>query len=157
MHPSLRYIQGYPQNIVEQVSSLVDSGKLVPWFEKRYPDRHQIKSEKALYEYAIAIKNRYMKKAAPISKVVYDKKIHAVNNALGLHSVISRNHGGKLKSKMRFALRTCLKMHLKRYYACWWYMSWHTRVRKTTTKPFTNCAVIWSLSITNSNLMLVCL
>ncbi|MDW2068176.1 metal-dependent hydrolase, partial [Vibrio sp. 1579] len=22
MHPSLRYIQGYPQNIVEQVSSL---------------------------------------------------------------------------------------------------------------------------------------
>ncbi len=64
MHPSFRYIQGYPQNIVEQVSSLVDNGKLIPWFEKRYPDRHQIKSEKALYEYAIAIKNRYMKKAS---------------------------------------------------------------------------------------------
>ncbi|NMU33877.1 metal-dependent hydrolase, partial [Vibrio parahaemolyticus] len=26
MHPSLRYIQGYPQNIVEQVSSLITSG-----------------------------------------------------------------------------------------------------------------------------------
>lgn len=78
---------------------MIASGKFVPWFEKRYSDRHQIKSERALYEYAMAIKNRYMKKAAPISKVVYDKKIHAVNNALGLHSVISRNHGGKLKSK----------------------------------------------------------
>ncbi|WP_274003735.1 M48 family metallopeptidase [Vibrio parahaemolyticus] len=109
MHPSLRYIQGYPRNIVEQVSSLVDNGKLIPWFEKRYPDRHQIKSEKALYEYAIAIKNRYMKKASPISKVVYDKKIHAVNNALGLHSVISRNHGGKLKSKNEIRIANVFK------------------------------------------------
>ena len=109
MHPSLRYIQGYPQNIVEQVSSLITSGKFVPWFEKRYPDRHQIKSERALYEYAMAIKNRYMKKAAPISKVVYDKKIHAVNNALGLHSVISRNHGGKLKSKNEIRIANVFK------------------------------------------------
>ncbi len=109
MHPSLRYIQGYPQNIVEQVSSLIASGKFVPWFEKRYPDRHQIKSERALYEYAMAIKNRYMKKAAPISKVVYDKKIHAVNNALGLHSVISRNHGGKLKSKNEIRIANVFK------------------------------------------------
>ena len=99
MHSSLRYIQGYPQHIIEQVSTLIEDGKLIPWFERRYPDKHQIQSEKALYEYAMAIKNRCMKKAAPISKVVYDKKIHAVNNALGLHSVISKNHGGKLKSK----------------------------------------------------------
>ncbi|HHX8274995.1 TPA: M48 family metallopeptidase [Vibrio diabolicus] len=109
MHPSLRYIQGYPQNIIEQVGSLIASGKFVPWFEKRYPDRHQIKSEKALYEYAMAIKNRYMKKAAPISKVVYDKKIHAVNNALGLQSVISRNHGGKLKSKNEIRIANVFK------------------------------------------------
>ena len=57
----------------------------------------------------MAIKNRYMKKAAPISKVVYDKKIHAVNNALGLHSVISRNHGGKLKSKNEIRIANVFK------------------------------------------------
>ncbi|WP_299138250.1 YgjP-like metallopeptidase domain-containing protein [uncultured Vibrio sp.] len=99
MHPSLRYIQGYPKHIVEPVTQLVESGKLVPWFEARYPNNHEIKSEKALFDYAIEIKNRYMKKTPPISKVIYDGKIHLINNALGLHSYVAKNHGGKIKSK----------------------------------------------------------
>lgn len=40
-----------------------------------------------------------MKKTQPLSKVVYDGKIHIVNHALGLHSYVARNQGGKLKSK----------------------------------------------------------
>ncbi len=40
-----------------------------------------------------------MKKTQPLSKVVYDNKIHIVNHALGLHSYVSRVQGGKLKSK----------------------------------------------------------
>ncbi|KEI71909.1 M48 metallopeptidase family protein [Endozoicomonas elysicola] len=109
MHPSLRYIQGYPQHIVEQVKSLVDNGKLIPWFEQRYPLKHQIKSEKALFEYVMLIKNQFMKKTAPVSKVGYDNKIHLINNALGLHSVISRNHGGKLKSKNEIRISSVFK------------------------------------------------
>ncbi|MGD8109418.1 M48 family metallopeptidase [Vibrio sp. TRT 17S01] len=99
MHPALRYIQGYPEHIVSQVEQLVDSGRLEAWFEKRYPQNHTIKSEKALFEYAIEIKNRYMKKTAPLSKVVYDGKIHLINNALGLHTYASRVHGNKIKAK----------------------------------------------------------
>lgn len=109
MHPSLRYIQGYPQHIVEQVKSLVDNGKLIPWFEQRYPLKHQIKSEKTLFEYVMVIKNQFMKKTAPVSKVAYDNKIHLINNALGLHSVISRNHGGKLKSKNEIRISSVFK------------------------------------------------
>ncbi|WP_367988964.1 M48 family metallopeptidase [Vibrio sp. NTOU-M3] len=99
MHPALRYIQGYPEHIVSQVEQLVGSGRLEAWFEKRYPQNHTIKSEKALFEYAIEIKNRYMKKTAPLSKVVYDGKIHLINNALGLHTYASRVHGNKIKAK----------------------------------------------------------
>ena len=40
-----------------------------------------------------------MRKSSPISKVVYDKKIHIINNALGLHSYVNRTHGNKIKSK----------------------------------------------------------
>ncbi len=65
----LRYIQGYPENIVSQVEQLITSNRLVNWFESRYPENHTIKSEKALFEYTMAIKNRYMKKTAPLSKV----------------------------------------------------------------------------------------
>lgn len=109
MNRTLRYIQGYPEHIVQQVDKLVESGKLVSWFEQKYPQNHQIKSEKALFDYAVEIKNRYMKKTAPLSKVVYDGKIHLINNALGLHSFVSRNHGGKLKSKNEIRIASVFK------------------------------------------------
>ncbi len=62
MNSSLKYIAGYPQNLIEQVSSLIESGRFVTWFDKRYPERHQIQSEKALFDYTMDIKQRYMKK-----------------------------------------------------------------------------------------------
>ncbi|WP_117234740.1 M48 family metallopeptidase [Vibrio maerlii] len=98
MSNHLRYIQGYPTHLVEQVERMIQSGKFSTWFDKRYPDRHEIKSEQALYQYAMDIKQRYMRKTPPIKKVVYDGKIHLINNALGLHTFVSKNHGGKLRS-----------------------------------------------------------
>ena len=69
------------------------------WLRSRYPDVHSINNDKDLRDYAMDIKNHYMKKTQPLSKVVYDNKIHIVNHALGLHSYVSRVQGGKLKSK----------------------------------------------------------
>ncbi|MHC6527154.1 MULTISPECIES: M48 metallopeptidase family protein [unclassified Vibrio] len=109
MHSSLRYVHGYPQHIVEQVASLVTSGKLVRWFEHRYPEKHTIKSEKALFDYTMALKNRFMKKTAPLSKVIYDSKIHLINNALGLHTYASRVHGGKIRSKNEIRIASIFK------------------------------------------------
>ena len=40
-----------------------------------------------------------MKKSAPLSKIIYDNKLHVVHNALGLHSYVARVQGGKLKTK----------------------------------------------------------
>ncbi|NAX22543.1 M48 metallopeptidase family protein [Vibrio sp. V39_P1S14PM300] len=109
MHSSLRYVHGYPQHIVEQVESLVTSGKLVRWFDHRYPEKHTIKSEKALFDYTMALKNRFMKKTAPLSKVIYDSKIHLINNALGLHTYASRVHGGKIRSKNEIRIASIFK------------------------------------------------
>jgi predicted metal-dependent hydrolase len=69
------------------------------WLRSRYPNVHSINNDKDLRDYAMDIKNHYMKKTQPLSKVVYDNKIHIVNHALGLHSYVSRVQGGKLKSK----------------------------------------------------------
>ncbi len=109
MNPLLRYIQGYPQSILEPVNRLIEQGKFVAWFEQRYPERHSIQSEKALYEYTMQIKNQYMRKSSPISKVVYDSKIHLINNALGLHSTVSRVHGNKVKSKSEIRIASVFK------------------------------------------------
>ncbi len=109
IHPALKYIQGYPPHLVEQVAQLIESGKLVAWFEQRYPERHVIQSEKALFDFTMALKNQYMKKTAPLSKVVYDGKIHLINNALGLHSYVSRLHGSKLKAKNEIRIASVFK------------------------------------------------
>ncbi|GLQ75570.1 M48 metallopeptidase family protein [Vibrio penaeicida] len=99
MSTHLRYIQGYPEPILDQVEQLIQQGKLGVWLKQRYPNNHSITSDKALFEYTMDFKNRYLKKSSPLSKVVYDKKIHMVNNALGLHTYVSKVHGGKIKSK----------------------------------------------------------
>lgn len=109
MNSVLKYIQGYPAHIIESVQQLIDSNKLIPWFEQRYPDKHTIQSEKALFDYTMAIKNQYMKKTAPLSKVVYDSKIHLINNALGLHTYVSKVHGNKIKSKNEIRIASMFK------------------------------------------------
>ena len=109
MNPVLRYIQGYPEHILTPVSQMVESGRFAAWFEKRYPENHTIKSEKALFEYTMALKNRYMKKTAPLSKVLYDNKIHLINNALGLHTYANKAHGGKIKAKNEIRIASVFK------------------------------------------------
>ena len=80
------------------MQQLLDNGQLGEVLKKRYPDHHNIRSNKALYDYAIELKNRYLRKSAPLSKVEYSDKAPAYN-ALGLHKRISRAHGGKLVAK----------------------------------------------------------
>ncbi|MGF1909569.1 M48 family metallopeptidase [Vibrio kasasachensis] len=109
MNPVLRFIKGYPQHILTPVSQLLESGGFCAWFEKRYPQRHSIQSEKALYEYTMALKNQYMKKTSPLSKVIYDSKIHLINNALGLHTYTAKVHGGKIKSKNEIRIASVFK------------------------------------------------
>ena len=50
-----------------------------------------------------------MKKSSPLSKVIYDSKIHVVHNALGLHSYVSRKQGGKLKAKNELRVSAVFK------------------------------------------------
>ncbi|TPV60779.1 M48 family metallopeptidase [Aestuariibacter sp. GS-14] len=99
MSNSLTYLQHYPQHLQDQIQQMLEAQQLGDWLRSRYTGVHNINNDKELRDYALDIKNQYMKKTQPLSKVVYDNKIHIVNHALGLHSYVSRVQGGKLKSK----------------------------------------------------------
>ncbi|OFC69096.1 YgjP-like metallopeptidase domain-containing protein [Alteromonas confluentis] len=99
MSQSLTYLSHYPQHLQDQIQQLINKNQLGDWLRSRYSSVHNINNDKDLREYALEIKNHYMKKTQPLSKVIYDSKIHVVNHALGLHSYVSRVQGGKLKSK----------------------------------------------------------
>lgn len=99
MSSTSKYIAQYPPTVVAQVQSLIDSGGLAEFLLKRYPQTHAIVNDADLRDFVMGLKNRFMQKSSPVSKIVYDNKLHVLHNALGLHSFVSRVQGGKLKSK----------------------------------------------------------
>ncbi|MEE9368114.1 MAG: YgjP-like metallopeptidase domain-containing protein [Pontiella sp.] len=105
----LKYLSGYTPELQRQIRHMIELDSLRAFLLKKHPDLHEIRSDAALREYTIALKNRYMKKSPPISKVVYDHKIHVIHGALGTHSYVSRNQGGKLKSKNEIRIATVFK------------------------------------------------
>ncbi|OCW97603.1 YgjP-like metallopeptidase domain-containing protein [Alishewanella sp. HH-ZS] len=109
MH-DLPYLRGYPDTLRQQVQRLLAAGKLAATLAQRYPQSsHDIQTDKALYDYTQLLKRQYMKSSEPISKAVFDPKIHVINNALGTHTQISRVQGGKLKSKNEIRIASQLK------------------------------------------------
>lgn len=95
---TLKYLTGYPAETIAQVTQIISDNRLADILLKRYPEAHQIRSDKQLYEYALSLKNQYMSKAQPLSRASYDAKIKVIQHALGQHHYISRLQGSKLKT-----------------------------------------------------------
>jgi hypothetical protein len=105
----LKYLNHYPKHLQVQVSKIVESEKLSDYLLKKYPKKHTIQTDKALYNYTIKQKNAHLKKTLPLSKVHYDGKINIIRHALGTHTFISRVQGGKLKAKNEIRVATMFK------------------------------------------------
>ena len=105
----LKYISNYPQQVKDQVLRLLEQDKLSHYLLKKYPNTHEYVNDKRLREYTVGLKNQYIKKSSPLSQVVYDPKIHVINNALGLHTFVSRVQGSKLKSKNEIRISDVFK------------------------------------------------
>lgn len=104
-----QYLNGYDLLLLSQIQKLVDQEKLGDVLRKRYPEPHSFSSNKALYSFVLDLKNTYLKQSDSLSKVIYDEKIHIINQALGLHTQIARVQGGKLKSKNEIRIGTAFK------------------------------------------------
>ena len=99
MSTPFKYLQGYPPHLQQQVMQMVAEDRLGDYLAKRYPGRHQVQSDKALYGYTVELKQEYLRSAPAIDKVLYDNRLDLTHRALGLHTAISRVQGGKLKAK----------------------------------------------------------
>ena len=106
---TLKYLVAYPADVQAQVAQLLQQNTLRDFLLKRYPEPHNIANDKALREYIFDLKNEYVKSSSPLSKVIYDNKLHVVRNALGTHSFVSRVQGNKLKSKNEIRISSVFK------------------------------------------------
>ncbi|WKE66204.1 DUF45 domain-containing protein [Gallaecimonas kandeliae] len=95
----LKYLSGYPEHILAQVRDLIASGRLGAYLDNKYPHRHPIQSDKALFQEAKSLKERHMRNAPPLASARYDAKLSPVKHTLGLHSYKAQVQGAKLKMK----------------------------------------------------------
>ena len=95
----LHYLGGYPPELQAKAQSLLDAGTLQESLQRKYPDKHDLRSGKELTGYVQELKARYMRNAAPLGNVQYDDKLHVVHNALGLHTTKSWQHGSKIRKR----------------------------------------------------------
>lgn len=107
--PELTYLQGYSESLQAQVHQLIDQQRLGQVLLARYPQPHDVTTDKSLYQFTLDLKNQYLRSSSPLSKVAYDNKIHVMKHALGLHTAISRIQGGKLKAKAEIRVATVFK------------------------------------------------
>ena len=106
---ALKYLQAYPAALQDQVRQMIDQDRLGDYLNQRYPDKHSVQSDKALYAYALEIKQEYLRNAPAIDKVLFDNRLDLTHRALGLHTAISRVQGGKLKAKKEIRIASLFK------------------------------------------------
>ncbi len=105
----LKYLQAYPPALQDQVRQLIARGQLGDYLQKRYPGRHDVQSDKALYSYAQSLKQEHLRNAPNLDKVLFDNRLDLTHRALGLHTAVSRVQGGKLKAKKEIRIASLFK------------------------------------------------
>jgi predicted metal-dependent hydrolase len=72
---TLKYLSAYPAHIQDQVRTLIEQDRLAETLRVRYPERHDVRSDSALYDYVLELKNRHLRTAPPVAKVAYDSAL----------------------------------------------------------------------------------
>ena len=109
MTTPLPYLQGYPPELLDQAAQLLQQRRLLASVLQRHPDKHDVRSDRALYDHVQALKADYLRSAEPLSKVAYDNRLHVVQHALGTHTAVSRVQGNKLKAKREIRIASLFK------------------------------------------------
>ncbi len=112
-HPAgeihLPYLQGYPPEVLSQVRAAILAGRLAQTLARRHPEAHEVRTERALYDYVTELKSSHMRSAPPLAKVAWDPKLHIMKNVLGTHTTVSRVQGSRLKAKREIRIATLFK------------------------------------------------
>ena len=57
----LRYLQGYPPELLTRVQQLVEAGRLAETVTRRHPEAHAVRDDRALYDYVNGLRSSHMR------------------------------------------------------------------------------------------------
>ncbi len=105
----MKYLSAYPESLQAQVRQLQEQGRLGATLLAKYRHGHGVRTDKALYDYVMGLKNDFLRNSEPLSKVAFDSKLQIISHALGTHTTVSRVQGSKLKSKREIRVASLFK------------------------------------------------
>jgi UTP pyrophosphatase len=103
------YLEAYPESLRDQVRPLLRSGELGARILARYPERTSIINDSLLRDYVMELKNEFLKRTGPLSKICFDDKISSLRGALGLHTYVSRVQGSRTHAKNELRIASLMK------------------------------------------------
>ncbi len=106
---ALKYLAGYPQEVQVRVREIIDQDRLGALLAAKYGEGHAVRNDSQLYRYVQDLKDRHLRKSAPLGKVLYDGKLQVLKHALGTHTTISRVQGGKLKASREIRIASVFR------------------------------------------------
>lgn len=104
-----RFLAGYPPELIAQASALHTEGRLAGYLERRFPERHDVRSDTALFDYVQQLKTRHLRNAEPLNYVGYDAKLRVLQHALGTHTRRTQVQGSKLKMRREIRVANLFK------------------------------------------------
>jgi predicted metal-dependent hydrolase len=109
MPQDLPFLAGHPEHLLARVRQALAEGRMADHLARRYPQMHSIRSDALLYEHAMALKQRHLRSAGPLAKVVFDNRLQVDQRALGTLTSVSRVQGGQLKAKREIRVAALFK------------------------------------------------
>jgi len=106
---ALKPLGGYPPELIAQVTPALLAGQMHALLQRRYPDAHAVRDDRALFDYVNERKQRFLRNAPPIARVAYDAKIRLLQQALGTHTRRTQVQGGQLKSRREIRIATLFR------------------------------------------------
>ncbi len=104
-----RFIGAYPLAVLMEVQDLLTTNRLGKYLERKYPERHLIQTDGALFDYVMILKSAHLRSSGPLHKVIWQNKMDVLQNVLGLHTSISRVQGSRLKAKAEIRIASLFK------------------------------------------------
>ncbi len=101
----LAFLESCSDKVQNKIRSIIEDDGLEVYLKDLYPETHSISTDKALFVYAQDIRKKYMRKAKPAHKVIFDETDDNVYNALGdkNNDLILADNGHKIKNVIRIA------------------------------------------------------
>ena len=109
VEPPLKYLGSYSPALQSQVRELIAQDRLGDYLQRRYPLAHEVRSDKALFDYTQELKSRFMRNAEPLARVCYDAKLKVIQHALGTHTRVSSVQGAKLKARREIRIASLFR------------------------------------------------